>query len=184
MNNENINININNFNTELMKFLSIYIIYLNKDYEIFKIHKEVYTFQNPGKLTREEIINIIKTNMISNKIKYSLFSILKFNVNIESSNIQSFISNDSNILSLKDEYFEVIKRIDTINFDKSITFFHNLNSLFIIFNEKLQKENNNINNANLQNTNIHINKKNNTKRIFISSNFKKTKRKQFKDIKP
>ena len=84
-------------------------------------------------------------------------------------------SNDKNIGK---NYLKSITNIDNIFFEQSISLFHDLNNLFIIFiekgNEKSTFERNN--NGNLTNRQL-------TKKVYIHSNFRKrTKRNLFKDI--
>jgi hypothetical protein len=83
-------------------------------------------------------------------------------------------------------YLQSVKNIDTIKLDKSISMFHDINNLFILFYEKLTKPYNAYdmtNNANYTNNTIYNNMLfNQTKKVFIHSNAnKKTKRKQYKE---
>ena len=68
-------------------------------------------------------------------------------------------------------FLQSIKNIDTIKLEKSISLFHDINEIFIIFHEKIYKPS--------FNTNVTNNK---TKKVFINSNTNKyTKRKPFKE---
>ena len=94
-----------------------------------------------------------------------MLSILKFNINIEPIYLNNFLRNkDKNIGT---SFLQSIKNIDTIKFDKSISMFHDINNILIIFHQK-----------NVSKDNNHYNR---TKKIFINSNTKKkTKRKELK----
>jgi hypothetical protein len=65
-------------------------------------------------------------------------------------------------------FLQSVKNIDTIKFEKSISMFHDINNILIIFHQKnLSKD---------------ARQSNRTKKIFINSNTKKkTKRKEFKE---
>lgn len=128
----------NRFYCEDIKFLNIFCIYINEKSEIFKINKTKHNLLQANTLLKEELLHIIKNNIVNNNIKYSLFSILKYNIDIEPSNIKILLTNKDSLL-LGNNFLHTIKNIDTIVFEKSISFFHKLNNLIIIF----KKTNNN-----------------------------------------
>jgi hypothetical protein len=100
--------------------------------------------------------------------------LLKFNLNIEPVHLKTFLkSKNANIGGL---FLQSVKNIDTIKFEKSISMFHDINELFIIFHEKIYNTNSNINHNSSSLSRS-------TKKIFIHSNANKnTKRKQFKEM--
>jgi hypothetical protein len=163
-----------NYYCELLEFINLNCIYLNNKNEITYLHEEKIIFNSPGLLSRDETIGLIKRNSFFNDVKYSLLSILVFNINIEPANLKTFLRSNKKIGSA---FLKSVKNIDTITFDKSISMFHDINNLCLIFYEK---END-------------INKKHSvTKRVVISTgtflnvnkngnNKTKTKRKQYKD---
>ena len=150
-----------NFYADEITLIPIHLIYIS-DKSIEKIKEDKIILQTPGILQKEELMSIIKHNMLSNNKKYSLFSILKFNINLEPANLQTFLrTNDKNIGNM---FLQSIKNIDNIKFDKTISMFHDINDIFILFNEKLNGETHKF-----------------TKKSHIHYN-KKTKRNVFKDI--
>ena len=150
-----------NFYADEITLNPIHLIYIS-DKSIEKIKEDKIILQTPGILQKEELMSIIKHNMLSNNKKYSLMSILKFNINLEPANLQTFLrTNDKNIGNM---FLQSIKNIDNIKFDKTISMFHDINDIFILFNEKLKGETNKF-----------------TKKSCIHYN-KKTKRNVFKDI--
>jgi hypothetical protein len=150
-----------NFYAEDITIIPIHLIYIS-DNSIEKIKKETIILKTPGILQREELLSIIKHNMLSNNIKYSLSSILKFNINLEPANLKSFLRTRDK--SIGNMFLQPVKHIDNIKFDKTITMFHDINDIFILFKEKLHSEHNKF-----------------TKKALIHQN-KKTKRNVFKDI--
>jgi hypothetical protein len=150
-----------NFYTEDITVIQIHLIYI-RDNSIKKIKEEKFLLKTPGILQKEELMSIIKHNIFSNNIKYSLSSILKFNINLEPANLKTFLrTKDKNI---GNNFLHSVKNIDNIKFDKTITMFHDINDIFILFNEKIKGDTNKI-----------------TKRAHFHSN-KKTKRNVFKEI--
>ena len=119
-------------------------IYLNAANEIINVHEEKVIFLNKGILCREEVVGLIKRNSIINiEDKYSLLSILVFNINIEPENLKTFFklnkdkcNNKDNEKSIGSQYLHSVKNIDAIVFDKSISLFHDINNLYLVFYKK------------------------------------------------
>ena len=167
--------------SESLEFINMNCIYLNAANEIINVHEEKVIFKTKGSLSREEVVGLIKRNSIINllknndndkekdkdkdKDKYSLLSILVFNINIEPENLKTFfkLNKDKDKGS---QYLHSIKNIDAIVFDKSISIFHDINNLYLVFYKK----------------DTLIRKNGLTKRSRSLSSFTKTKRKHDKTI--
>jgi hypothetical protein len=144
------------FYTEDLNYIKIQCIYIDKNDNIQKIADEKLFMTNKNCVSREEIVGILKRN---NEQKYTILSLLKYNIDIEPLDIKHFLRNGNQF-----EFLTVVKNIDTIPLNKSINMFHDLNTLFVIFYEKaLEKRHHS-----------------STKKIFIQSH-KKTQRKPFRD---
>lgn len=152
------------FYTDNLYYINIQFIYINKENEIEKIKEEKFLMSEPNKILREEIVGLIKRNIIDNDIKYSLQSILRYNINLEPTDIKHFLTNDIEVFN----YLFQVRHIDTIVFDKTINMFQDLNDIFVIFCEKTQDEKQN---------------HNTTKKVYLklNNNHKRTIRKQYKD---
>jgi len=153
--------------TEELSFIRIHSIYVNNNDEIEKVKEEKILLKNPGILQKEELLSIIKHNSFSNEVKYSLLSILKFNINLEPIHLNTFLRNTNPEIGA--QFLHSIKNLDTIKFEKSITMFHDINEILIIFHQKINKS-------------IRIGSElkymcNQTKKIFINSNPKKKTKK-------
>jgi hypothetical protein len=150
-------------------YVRIHFIYIDENNEIFKIREHKHFFARPNTISKEELIAIIKSNSSSSNKLYSLLSILKFNIDIQPQDLKSFLKQNY----VNDRFLQSIKHIDNIVFDKSISIFHDINALFIIFYEK----------HNILKPLYPTSSKNVTKKVFITSNANKnTRRKQFKAI--
>lgn len=153
------------FYKEDLYYVNLRFFYINRENEIDKLKQESFLMNKPNSISQEEILEILKKNSLDNNKRYSLLSILKYNINIEPDEISSYLQNGEN-----NNYLSIIKNIDSVNFDKSINMFHDLNDLIFIFYEKLLEIKKDTNNNN------------NTKKIFLRSNTnKKTIRKRYKD---
>jgi len=145
---ENIDKLYKDFYKEDLYYINLKFIYINSENEIERLKQETFLMNKPNVITQEEIIQLLKKNSIDNKKRYSLLSILKYNINIEPDDINNYLTNKIN-----NNYLSIIKYIDTINFDKTINMFHDLNDLIFVFYEKI----------------IDI-KHNNTKKIYLKNN--------------
>jgi hypothetical protein len=149
-------------------FINLHIIYVNRIDEIEKIKRETFLMSLPNYITRNEVLGILKKNSIDNSRRYSLFSILKYNITINSEDIEHFLK-VSNLETYNNNFLFIIKNIDAIQFEKTISMFHDLNDLIFIFYEKsneIKKRDDN----------------NSTKKVILNSNNKrKTIKKLYKD---
>jgi hypothetical protein len=167
---------INNFenNDKLYKdfykddlyYINLKILYINRENELDKIKQENLLMSKPNTIFHEELLQILKKNSLDNDKRYSLISILKYNITLDTDDIKHYLQNNDNNI----HYLSAIKNIDTVIFEKSISMFHDLNDLILIFYEKsneLKKKDPN----------------NSTKKIYLcplNSN-KKTIKKRYKD---
>jgi len=154
------------FYKEDLYYINLQIIYINRENEIDKLKQESFLMSKPNYISNEEILKILKNNAIDNHKRYSLLSILKYNINLEPDEVKIYLNNKEN-----NDYLSVIKNIDAICFEKSINMFHDLNDLILIFYEKSLE---------LKNPECH----NTTKKIYLRSSLntnKKTIRKRYKD---
>lgn len=164
----------NSYYKENISFICVNYIYINRENEIVNISKEKCLFKKPGTLSKEELIGLIKHNTMHNSIKYSLLSLLKYNIDFEPVQLKTFLrSKDRNIGA---NYLNSITNIDNIVFEKSISLFHDINNLFIVFIDKSSETHNN---------NLMIKNRQTTKKIYINSYInsrRRTKRNLFKEI--
>ena len=147
-------------------YTNLQIIYVNRNNEIEKIKQESFLMTKPNYISREEILEILKNNSIDNGRRYTLLTILKYNVTLDADDISGFLKNKNN----DDIFLTVVKNIDAISFEKSINMLQDLNDIILIFYEKsdeLKK----------------LNPNNITKKIYLTNlnTRKKTIRKQYKD---
>jgi len=146
-------------------YVDLKFIYVNRENEIEKIKHIPFLMSKPNCINREEILEILKKSAMEDNRKYSLLSILRYNILLEPDEIKHYLLD-----SIETNYLNVIKNIDTIYFDKTINMLQDLNDVILIFYEKSEElKKNNPNTC--------------TKRIYLRSlsSKKKTIRKQYKD---
>ena len=146
--------NYETFYSEDIYYLKLHYIYIDKLSNIEKIKEDKIFLKEPNYLSREELLGILKTHSFQNNIKYSVMTILKYNIDIEPLDLKYFLKDN------KFSFLTSIKNIDSISFKKSISMFQDLNNIFIIFYEK-------------DKTHM-ITRENMTKKIFLSNSHKKT----------
>ena len=145
-------------------YINITLIYVNRENEIERTTQESLLFSVPNYISREEILKILKCSSIKDNKKYSLLSILRYNITLDTEDIKDYlIAEERNFLT-------IIKNIDAIHFEKTITMMQDLNDLIFVFYEKsLELKQTDPNNC--------------TKKIYFRSlsHKRKTIKKQYKD---
>jgi hypothetical protein len=156
---DNLDDEYKNYYREDLSFINCFFIYVDSQNNIERIKEEKILFKDVGILTKGELLAIIKHNRMFNDVKYSLISILNYVINIEPKYLNTFLKNEQ-----KYQFLQKITNIDEIHFDKSITTFHDINSLIFLFGHGLGHG------------------KAHTKKLLSCINHKRyTKRKQLKD---
>jgi hypothetical protein len=122
------------FYVDDIHYVNVHFIYINKKKEMEKIKEEIFFMKTPNKISREEIIGLLKKNMLNENRSYTLLSLLKFNPNLEPEDIPGFLKMD--ISTTSNDFLIHITHIDTILFHKTITMFQDLNTLYFFFLEK------------------------------------------------
>ena len=153
------------FYKDNLYYVNLKFVYVNRSNEIEKIKHETFLMSTPNYISREEIIQILKGTSIDNDKRYSLLSILKYNITLDADEVKNFLILDNE----ERNYLKVVKNIDAIPFEKTINMFQDLNDLILVFYEK-------------SNELKKIDPNNVTKRIYLRSNTnKKTIKKRYKD---
>jgi hypothetical protein len=123
-------------------YINIHFIYVNKSNEIEKISNEQFLLSKPNILLHNELIKILKMYSIIENTRYSLLSILRYNITISPDDVPHFVKINRD--KWNTNYMSIIKNIDDIKFDKTINIFQDLNDLIILFYERnIQKNINN-----------------------------------------
>jgi hypothetical protein len=113
-------------------YVNVNFIYINKNNEIEKIKEEFFFMQKPNIISREEVIGLLKRNMLDKNRSYKILSLLKYNPCLEPEDIPIYLK----VIDVKNDFLVPVKHIDNITFKKTISMFQDLNTLYFLFLEK------------------------------------------------
>lgn len=147
------------FYNEDVNEIKVTSLYVDRENNIESIKEEMLILKQENMVTREELIDIIKKNSFKDKKRYTILSLLKYNIDLETTHVKHYLKSVAS-----HDFLVVVKNIDNIPLKKTISMFQDLNTIFILFYEKKMTTNE----SNHQTT----------KKIYISNN--KTKKKQLK----
>ena len=126
-----------------IEYINIVSIFIDKNKNIENTIKNKYTLANYNILEKNELINVINKHKNFKNKNYKLFSILKYNIDLDLQNIKHFIKYPIDFLTS-------IKELRTIDWIQCCKYLNELNTLFIIFIEKTNIENLNKNKKTLK----------------------------------
>jgi hypothetical protein len=144
---ESLDENYKAFYSEDITYINFNYIYVNKENDVEKVKKETLLLKEPNYISREEIIGILKKNYKISDKQYTILSILKYNINLEPSDIQHFLKKPSNPTpnintntnpnintnyATENSFLNSIQNIDAIPLEQSISMFQDLNEIYII----------------------------------------------------
>ena len=155
------------FYTEEVTNITLFFIYINNKNDVENLSRDLMILDRKNTVMRDQLIQIIKQNQIHNNNKYKLFSLLKYNIDIEPEEIYNFINNKDDS-SFSKRFFIQEKYLNDIIYKNTINIFQDLNSLFFIYKETFPIANNKSNNSN---NNI-------TKKTIVFSHKHKTRRRK------
>ena len=126
------------FYLEDLNYIKITILYINNSNEIENIKEEKILMSKPNYISREEIIGILKRNSVKRDKKFTIMTMLKYNFDLEPVDVRNFLLNNGD----NSTYLSVVKDVDEIALNRTISMFQDLNNLIIIFyeNEKIKTE--------------------------------------------
>jgi len=125
----------NDFYYEKNENVLVYYLYINKKNEIEYI-KQNNIILNNSKIYKEKLMVMLRKNSFFNNMKYSLSSILQYNIDLMPEDVLYYLRNP------KDFTFFNRKSITDIVWKDSISLFQNLNCLYVIYKERKQKKGN------------------------------------------
>ena len=72
-------------------YTNLKIIYVNRDNEIELIKTDTFLMSSPNYISREEVLQILKRGSVVNDRGYSLLSIIKYNITLETDDVKKFL---------------------------------------------------------------------------------------------
>jgi len=136
---------------ESMDCIKTYVLYIDKDLNIENILVESFTLTANGEggaiIPKDVLLKYVQDKKVKNGVKYSLYDILFYNVDLESADIDNYVGGvceegqgggevDEDVLSKFRGFFRPVSIIHEIVVLPSLFIFHDLNSLFVLFKER------------------------------------------------
>jgi hypothetical protein len=150
----------NEFYNEKVSTIKVFFLYINTENTVVHLTKEMVTLNANSTLPREQLITLIKEKQISNNIKYKLFSLVRYNINLQPEEINAFVEGSANVhgpanvhgttnvqgtnvqgttnvqgLPYMNKFLIPENYIQDIYFTDTISIFQDLNCLYLIFKE-------------------------------------------------
>ena len=134
--------------------INVSFIYTSEN-KIIKTKREKFNLRFSGSLSKEELLFLIKNNLILDNTRYRLLSIGLFNLGLDNEDaVNNYVKDSSNTELI---YY---KSINDITLEPNIKIFNDLTTIYILLTESVKSNNH-------------------TKRIHIKSKIN-TRRKQYK----
>jgi len=141
--------NYNDFYNEKVNTIRVFFMYINNDNIVINIKKETVDLNVTSILSREQLLSLIKENQ-NDGVKYRLFSLLRYNINLEPDEIEMFASPSTSTSTseaaqrtskagtgpYESRFLTNIEDINDIHFNDTIGIFQDLNAVYILFKEK------------------------------------------------
>jgi len=125
----------NDFYYEKNENININFVYISLNNSIQHIKSENFILQN-NIIPKEELLYILKNNQTFDNKKYSLLSILQYNIDLFPQDVMHFLKKPNQF-----NFFNYKTNIDDIKWNDSISLFQDINSLYILFHQKKNKKN-------------------------------------------
>lgn len=124
----------NNFYTDDVFCVNLNLIYINRENEIEKIKEEKFILPSANILKKDDLISIVKRHSQSGNKEYYLYSLVKFNIDLNPSEVQCFLKESKDTFS--ESFLTENNEVDEIVFKKTINMFQDLNDVVFLLREK------------------------------------------------
>jgi len=124
------------FKIKRIKDINIYITYVNLENEIEIIsRKKLYIENKQNMITRNQLVDVIKSNQRRNNIQYKLMSIMVYNVNVTPETLSDYIEKPEDFISLF-----TLSRVDSFELQSTISMLKEFNAMYFFFFEVPQPQ--------------------------------------------
>ena len=121
---------------ECVESISIYHTFLNSENEIKHISKQEYLLDVPNTLTEGELIHLIRSNKTRQQTPYKFSQLLQFNIDVSDENF--VLEKDIDDISFS-SFIQQSSIIKGIKWSPTIGFFSDMNSLYLIYKEDINR---------------------------------------------
>jgi len=123
------------FKLKRIKDINIYITYVNLENEIEIIsRKKLYIENKQNTITRNQLVDVIKSHERRNNIQYKLMSIMVYNVNVTPETLSDYIEKPEDFISLF-----TLSRVDSFELQSTISILKEFNAMYFFFFEVPQQ---------------------------------------------
>ena len=152
-------------------YIQLRFVYVNLENEIDCVREEMFLMSKPNRILEEELFQILKNSSTLNGQRYSLISILRYNLLLEPAQVKQYLRTSKGESENREkEYLSVVTHLNDIVFGRTISMFQDLNDLVFVFCEKPKES-------------TTPSSSSSTKRVYLKSRrLKKTIRKRYKNI--
>lgn len=122
-----------NYQREFMDSIQICYIYVDLDSAIQYVIYENENLIHSNKycsISKERVLQLVQNKKIFNHLKYSIDSILLYNVSVEPENIQKYVNSE-----MTEPFLKIYPIIDEIIIHPSIFIFHETNCIYFVFKQ-------------------------------------------------
>ena len=140
------------FYSEEPKSIKINYLYVNSEKNLVNIKQEKILLTNK-KIDKDNLLFLLKRHSNHNNKRYNVSNLLKYNIDIFPEDIYKFLENPKRY-----NFIEQYDRVKDMIWRNTINLFQDMNSLYIVYNEK-----------------NHTRKNHTRKRIFIRKDIRKNK---------
>ena len=120
----------NDFYSEEPSSIKINYLYINQSNELVNIKQENILLTNK-KVSKDNLLFLLKKHSNHSNKKYSISSMLKYNIDIFPEDIYSFLKDPK-----KFDFIQEFTKIQDLTWRNTINLFQDMNSLYIFYNEK------------------------------------------------
>jgi len=140
------------FYKDAVRSVRLVFLYINEKNELIYSKKCNLPLENET-ITKSQLLYLLKKNSIYNNSRYYPQELLQYNIALNSEDVRTFLEDPDDF-----NFMRVVQYLNGIRWKKTIKFFQPLNSLYILMKERVAS-------------------RSSTKRIFLSSKKRKTRRK-------
>jgi hypothetical protein len=128
------------FYKEKVTSIKLTFIHVNLENTVTHIGNDIFFLETSGLINKDYLISLIKTHKTYKNTLYNFNSLYKFNIDINSEEINNYIAD--NDVDYSSRFFSQEKYLNNIYFKDTINIFQDLNTLFFVFYEKCNRINN------------------------------------------
>jgi hypothetical protein len=118
------------YKTNLLQIV-IERVYVNTHKEIIYVKKEKINLENPNQLSKDKLIELIKSGSYLNNNLFKIFSIKYFNIDIDEEEVLNLLNLTQDTQDYN--FLHNLPKLDNINLNQTITYFQKINRIYLFY---------------------------------------------------